>query len=300
MPQATPSRFAQLKDALVPAWRRLGRNRAGLLAAGVAFYALLSLFPGMVVLVALLGLWMAPQDILRAASTIESLVPEEAAGILLSELTDIVAAPSGGLQLAALFGFAVALYSASKAVGSLVDGVSEVRDTAPQTGWLSGFARKIGLTFLLLCIAALTMASILVVPIVLGLALPTSGSAPWVALLRWPIVAGFILLGIAVVYRSAGPKPLDVSRKRPFPTPGAIVAAVVILPASIGFSLYLETFGNYNASFGALGGVVTLLVWLWLSAYIVIGGAALDAEIDMPAAKPAEDRREPVAEHSSG
>jgi membrane protein len=300
MPQETASRLAELKDALLPAWRRLGNNRAGLLAAGVAFYALLSLFPGMVALVAIVGLWMAPQDILQAVGTIETMMPEEAAGILLSELTDIVAAPSGGLQLAALFGFAVALYSASKAVGSLVDGVSEVRDEAPDRGWLSGFMYKIGLTFLLLCIAALTIASILIVPIVIGLAVPTSGAAPWIALLRWPIVAGFILLGIALVYRSAGAKVPNLTKKRPFPTPGAIVAAIVILPASIGFSLYIETFANYNASFGALGGVVTLLVWLWLSAYIVLGGAALDAEIDVPSAGPADQGDEAIGEHSPG
>jgi membrane protein len=298
MPKETSNRLAQLKDALIPAWRRLGSNRAGLLAAGVAFYALLSLFPGMVALVAIVGLWMAPQDILQAAGTIRTMVPEEAAGILLSELTDIVAAPSGGLQLAALFGFAVALYSASKAVGSLVDGVSEVRDTEADRGWLSGFLYRIGLTFLLLCIAALTMASILVVPIVIGMALPNSGAAPLIALLRWPIVAGFILLGIALVYRSAGAKPLDLTKKRPFLTPGAIVAAILILPASIGFSLYIETFANYNASFGALGGVVTLLVWLWLSVYIVLGGAALDAETDMPSARAAQDRADAVPGHS--
>jgi membrane protein len=289
-------RLSELAGAAALAWRRLSRNRAGLLAAGVAFYALMSIFPGMVVLVALVGLWMSPEDILRAADSIRTLVPEEASGIMLSELTRIVGAPNGGLQLAALFGVAVALYSASKAVSSLVDGVAEVRDSVPQAGWLATILKRLGLTFLLLCIAALTLASILVVPVVVGVALPTSPSAPWIALLRWPIVAGFILLGIAVVYRSAGQDPH--APQRPFITPGAIAAAIVILPASIGFSLYLETFGDYSASFGALGGVVTLLVWLWLSAYIVLGGAALDAELATPAHQ--RDPADPVPVPRSG
>lgn len=296
MTSPTRFRLSEVTEAAGLAWRRLSRNRAGLLAAGVAFYALLSLFPAMVVVVALVGLWMSPEDILRGADAIRTLVPDEASGIMLSELTRIVEAPNGGLQLAALFGVAVALYSASKAVSSLVDGVAEVRDSVPETGWLATILKRLGLTFLLLCIAALTLASILVVPVVVGVVLPTSPSAPWIALLRWPIVAGFILLGIAVVYRSAGQD--QHAPQRPFITPGAIAAAIVILPASIGFSLYLETFGDYSASFGALGGVVTLLVWLWLSAYIVLGGAALDAELATPAHR--RDPADPVPVPRSG
>lgn len=271
----------------MPAWRRLSRQRAGLLAAGVAFYTLLSLVPAMVALVALAGLWMTRQDILAAADRARSLMPEEAASILLSQLDQIASAPSGGLQLALLLGFAVALYSASRAVGSLVDGVSEVRDAKPETGWLATLLHRLGLTFLLLCIAALTLASILVVPMIVGVALRASQAAPWIALLRWPIVAGFILVGIAAVYRSArhtSSGGAETSHR--FLTTGAIVAAVVILPASIGFSVYIERFTDYNASFGALGGVVTLLLWLWLSAFIVIGGAALDVEIAATGSQP--------------
>jgi membrane protein len=280
------SQLALVAGALLPAWRRLSNHRVGLLAAGVAFYSLLSLFPGIAALVALAGLWMVPEDIRAAADTVRSLMPEDAAQILLSQLDQIASAPTGGLGFAAVVGFAVALYSASRAVGALVDAVSAVRGTAPEVGWLAMLLTRLVLTLLMICIAALMMASILVVPVFIGLVLPTSQAAPWIALLRWPIVAGFIFLGIAVIYRSA-----DGSlrrSKRQFLTSGAMAAGLVILPASIGFSIYIEGFTDYTAAFGALGGAVTLLVWLWLSAYIVIGGAGLDAEL---ATATAVDRR---------
>ncbi len=279
--------LAKVPRALRRAWQRVSDQRVGLLAAGVAFYGLLSLFPGIAALMALVSLWMTPQDILGAADSLRTVVPEEAAGIVFSELEAIVAAPNGGLQLAALVGFSFALYSASRAVSSLVDGVAEVQSRAPDEGWFHQFLRRTGLTFLLVCIAALTMASVVIVPVVIEIVLPTSQAAPLVALLRWPLVACFILLGISAVYHYAQPAD-STPPARLRPTPGAIVASLVILPASIGFSLYLQTVGGYSATFGALGGVVTLLMWLWLSAYIVIAAAAIDAEIDpLPQPNPA-------------
>jgi membrane protein len=282
------SQLALAAGALLPAWRRLSNHRAGLLAAGVAFYSLLSLFPGIAALVALAGLWMTPEDIRAAADSVRSLMPEDAAQLLLSQLDQIASAPNGGLGFAVVAGFAVALYSASKAVGSLVDAVSAVRGAVPDRGLLAMLLTHLVLTLLMICIAALMMASILVVPVFIGLVLPTSQAAPWIALLRWPIVAGFIFVGIAAIYRSADGSPLQ--SKQPFLSPGAMAAALVILPASIGFSIYIEGFTDYTASFGALGGAVTLLIWLWLSAYIVIGGAGLDAELASATASAVDGR----------
>lgn len=264
----------RLLQTLPTVWSRLKRHRSGSLAAGMAFYALLSLFPGLAAILALAGLWLSPADILASTDGMQSVLPQDAAQILLTQMEQIASAPSDGLGLTAIMGFAVALYSASRAVGSMIEGIGAAHDRQVTDGWLTELAKTLALTFVLVCVAVVTLGAVVVTPVILNVVFPLSSAAPWIALLRWPLVAGFMLVVIACMYRVAG-QSYPVGRR--FVTSGAIVATIGILSASVAFSAYVENFANYNKSFGALGGVITLLTWLWLSAYIVIAGAEVDA-----------------------
>jgi membrane protein len=259
---------------LLSVQKRLTRHRSGLLAAGVAFYGLLSLFPGLAAVLALAGIWLSPTDILSSAEGMQAVLPDDAAQILLTQLNEIATAPADGLGLTAMIGFAIALYSASRAVGSMVEGIRAAHETHVSDGWLTELAKMLALTFGLVCAAVVTLVAVVVIPVILNIVFPSSSAAPWIALLRWPVVAGFMLVVTAAIYRVAH-RP-DAPGLR-FVTMGAVGATIGILGASVAFSAYVENFANYNQSFGALGGVITLLTWLWLSAYIVIAGAEFDA-----------------------
>lgn len=257
-------------------WERLGRHHASLLAAGVAYYALLSLFPSLAALMALGGLFLSPADIVSAAGEVEAVLPEAAGEILLNQLEQIAAAPSSGLQLTAVLGFAVALYSASRAVGSLVEGIRAAYEEPGEESWLTALLRNLALTFLLLLVALVLLVSILVIPPLVALVFDSAPAAFALALLRWPLLAAVLLGAIALVYR-ASRWPDPARPNRPYVTRGAVTATLGILVASVVFSIYVENFANYNQSFGTLGGVITLLIWLWTSAFIALAGAELDA-----------------------
>lgn len=266
----------RLTSGLSSLWERLGRHHASLLGAGVAYYALLSLFPGLAALMALGGLFLSPSDIVNAAGQMRQVLPDAAGDILLSQLEEIAAAPSTGLQLAAIIGFGVALYSASRAVGSLVEGIRAAYEDQGYERWLSALLRNLALTVVLLLVVLALLVSILVIPAAVALAFDSAPAAFAIALLRWPLLAAVLLGAIALVYR-ASRWPDPARPDRPFITPGALVATLGILVASVGFSIYVENFADYNQSFGALGGVITLLIWLWTSAFITIAGAEVDA-----------------------
>lgn len=255
----------------------LAKDRVSLVAAGIAFYGLLSLFPGLAALMALGGLLTKPATLVDQLRSLGAALPPEARAIIIDQATQIAGSREGGLSLSAVIGFSVALYSASRAVVSLIEGIHIAADEPDDRGYIAAFFFTMGMTVLLLVFALIAILGTVVVPIVL-VALRMNGSAVWVAaLIRWPIMGAMIALFLSAFYR------LSLRNKRPriaWVTAGAVVAAVLWMAGSVLFSIYVENFSNYNNTFGTLGGVVTLLIWMWLSAYIILIGAEINATVE--------------------
>lgn len=262
---------------LVNVYKEVTEDHIGLIAAGVAFYGLLAIFPGIVAVMAIAGLVMDPAGIVAQLEGLSRFLPAEAAAIVIDQAKAVAGSESGGLGLAAIFGVLVALYSASKGVTSLMEGLNVAFEVQEKRGivkyYLTAFALTIGIIvgFLLL------VAILAVLPAVLAF-LPWGNVTEWILrIVRWPLVLAVLALGLAVLYRyapSRGPVPWH------WITLGAGVACGLWLLGSILFTVYVANFGSYNESFGALGGVIVLLTWLWLSAYIILLGAEFDSEIE--------------------
>lgn len=247
----------------------LTKDRVGLISAGIAFYGLLSIFPAITAIMAVGGLLTEPAALVDEMRQLGSVLPEEAMNIIVGQATEIAGSQSGGLGMAALIGLGLSIYAASKAVGALIAGIHIAAGEQDDRGFLASTIFIMAMTVLVIGLAVLALMATVVVPAVFA----ALGFDGWVAailgLVRWPI------LGLATAFGLGGLYRLSLRHRTPpapWVTPGAIVATVLWLAGSIVFSIYVRQFADYNKTFGTLGGVVSLLVWMWLSAFIGLLG----------------------------
>ncbi len=272
-PAEVPSRG--WRDVLLRVKERISSQNLSIIAAGVAFYALMAIFPALVALVALYGLAFDPQQVTDQVAALGSMLPKEAADIVLAELRDLTSTDRTALGAGAIVGALIAFWSASSGVRTLMKALN-VAYNEPET---RGFVRFYATALLLTCGALIGVACIIAVIVALPLIARFLGLGPiadtLVSLARWPIVAVAVMVGLAFIYRY-GP-----SREAPrwsWVGHGALFATTAWLVGSVLFSLYVSHFGKYNKTYGSAGAVVVLLTWLLLSAYVVLIGAEINAE----------------------
>ncbi len=255
----------------------VGRDNLGLVAAGIAFYAMLALFPALAAAVSLYGLAADPSTLAEQINRLSALVPSEAWALIEDQLVKIISASSTSLGVGAVFGLAFAVWSASKAITAIITALNIVYGVAETRGFL----RVLGLALALTAGAIVFLVAALLLVVALPAAFELVGQADTtrvvLAWLRWPLIAGALLGGVATLFRFAPNLPNAGWR---WITPGGGVATVTFLLVSVAFSRYVASFGNYNEVYGSVGAVIALLMWLYLTAYAVLLGAELNAELD--------------------
>jgi membrane protein len=270
------------RKMLANVWTELDRDHVSIMAAGVAFYALLSIFPGMSVLISLYGLAADPAVIERQLQLLAGILPQEALKLLSDQLHALIAAPPGRLGIGLMVGLLATLWSATSGTSMLMQALTVAYEGEERRGLLSFYAQAIALTIGIGLFGLVSLLLVAVVPAVLGW-LPLSEL--WrdrVSLIRWPILALLVLVALGAVYRFAP------SRRHPrwdWLRPGTVAAALLWLVGSAGFSLYVGRFGSYDKTYGSLGAVVVLLMWFYVTAYIVLAGAELNSETEKAAAR---------------
>ncbi|MGB9281318.1 MAG: YihY/virulence factor BrkB family protein [Pseudonocardiaceae bacterium] len=285
----TRSELGELADSptQIPAggWRQvlsrtMGANKehnTSLLAAGVAFFGFLALFPAVIALVTLVGLVADPAQITQQVQSFTAGLPPASQLIISDQLNAITKSSGGALTIGLVISLLAALWSASSGTSNLMSAVN----IAYQEKETRGFLKQRGLALLLtlgtVVFLVLTLALIAVVPVVLQ-ALPLGPLGTVIAqVVRWALLIVLILVGLAVLYRVA---PDRNAPKFRWVGVGSVVAAVLWLLGSVGFSLYVDFFGNYNKTYGALAGVIVLLLWFFLTSYIVLLGAEINAQAE--------------------
>ncbi len=264
-------------DILWRSWQEISDSNIFLAAGGVTYAVLLALFPALAALVAVYALVLDPSQIQAQVDTLAPVLPEQTRQLVQDELHELVSASHGSLELSAALGFLFALWSASRGMSGMMSAL----DIAYQQKERRGF-----LTFNLIA-HALTIGAvaggIVTLSLIAGLpafaeAMGLSGTLKWLFLIvQWPILLLLLTFGLAVLYRY-GP-----DREKPqwqWASPGALAATIMWLAASIGFTIYVTNFGSYNKTYGALGGVVVLLTWLYISSLVVLIGAVINAQAE--------------------
>jgi len=265
------------KKILLRVKDQVSEDRIGLVAAGIAFYGLLALFPAVAALVAVAGLVMDRQAVAEQLQQVTAVMPASAAEIVREQVSEVAAAGQTALGFTAGVGILLAVYSASKGVSAFMQGLNVAYDETERRGFVRRMATVLVLTLGMVLGAALGIVIGPLVPALLSLVDLGPVTEMVIAVARWLLLAAVAVAGIAALYRYG---PSRTAARWTWLMPGAVLACVLWLAASLGFSVYAENFASYNESFGALAGVVILLMWLWISAYVLLLGAELNAEAE--------------------
>jgi membrane protein len=277
-------------DIPVQGWRQVlqraikatQEDNISLLAAGVAFFGFLALFPALIALVTLVGLVADPAQITQQVQSFTAGLPQASSQLISAQLTAITQSSGGALTVGLVISLLAALWSASSGTSNLMTAVNIAYEEKETRSFLKLRAVALLLTLGTVVFLVLTLALIAVVPVVLH-ALPLGPLGTALAqLVRWALLVMLIMVGLAVLYRVA---PDRQPPKFRWVSVGSVVAALVWLLGSVGFSVYINFFGNYNKTYGALAGVIVLLLWLFLTSYIVLLGAEINAQAECQTAR---------------
>ena len=280
---AAASRAKSIKVRLRGIWDfteafslRFGRENLSLVAAGIAFYGMFSIFPGLAAIVAVYGLFGDVHVVETQMAEYSGLMPPEAAKLVTDALVALLQKPASGLSTALAVAIGLALWSARAGTSALMTGLNIAYERPEERSFLVQQCVAIGLTAGGIVFAILSLTAIAGVPIAIGLLPLSSGMQALLAYTRWPLLGLCILLALAAVYRFAPSRPDPCWRMF---SVGSLTAAFLWIAGSAAFSFYVGRFGSYDATYGSLGAVIVLLLWFWVSALVVLCGATLDALI---------------------
>lgn len=269
--------WAAWKHILFRTYEESNNDRLLALAAGVVFYGLLALFPAITALVSSYALFAKASTINAHLALVSSLMPASAYAIVDEQVTRIVLRGTGDLGAAFFVGLALAVWSANAGVKAVIDALNICYGVKERRGFVKLNAVSLGFTIGAIAGLLLAIAAIVVLPVAMSyLHFGRYGDIA-MAWLRWPALLLLVLLGLATLYRF-GPD-LDNARWR-WISPGALFAALAWLGGSALLSWYLASFADYDKTYGSLGAGIGLMMWLWMSAIVVLVGAELNSEID--------------------
>jgi len=255
--------------------KRLAQTNIFLISAGVAFYAMLAVFPGLTATISIWSTFADPGVIQSYLQVADNFIPPEAYSILDDQVRALLVGPRGSIGWGAMLSILVALFSARAGVDALVQGLNVIHGSRPRNTLL-GFVFGYGMTVALVGVMLVALGTIVVVPFVANF-LPFHAATVWLlSWLPWAAMLLLMLTVLGVLYHFAPHAPL---RRDPLLSIGSIVATLVWGGASLTLTYYLTNFGNYNKIYGSLGAVVALLMWLYVGAFSVLLGAALNAEL---------------------
>ena len=264
------------RELIVRTWREINDDNCLGLAAQLAYYFILALFPALIVVVAIASFF--PRSTLQQViATLAPFTPPEALSLIRTQLDSILANEQGGLLTVGVLG---ALWSSSAALTAIIDTLNRAYDVDETRPWwkvrLLAVGLTVGLALFILTAFALVVAGPELAHLVADrLGLASAVATAW-TVAQWPLVFLLVAFGVALTYYFAP----DADQDWAFITPGSAVATALWLAASLGFRVYVQNFGDYNATYGALGAAVLLLVWLYVSGLAVLVGAELNSEIE--------------------
>lgn len=254
---------------------RATRANLGMIAAGVAFFGFLSIFPAFAFVIAVWSFAADPTIIREELNLLADFLPPDALSLLRTQVETLLGANSSDLGWATLLSLLIAFWSARAGVAGMISGLNAVHHH-PERNGVHNILLAMALTLVLVLIALAALVAAVVVPVLLNVLPLGSFTALVLEAANTLLALGLLVLGLALTYRF-GPNRPDHVRAQLF-TRGLLVAVVLWFAVSRGFVIYLANFNNYNHIYGSIGAVVILMMWLYFSAFAVLLGAAVDAD----------------------
>jgi membrane protein len=265
------------KQILKRAWAENKADNMPIIGGGVAFFGFLSIFPALIALVSLYGLVATPDTVARQIEDLSAQLPDSAADLIGEQLKAIVANSGSALSISLVVSILAALWSASGGVGNLVTAINIAYDEVEARNFVKLKLLSLGLTLGAVFFVLVTFGLVAVVPAVIE-ALPLGVVGTVLAqVARWVLLLAVFAGSLAVLYRVAPDR--DAPRFT-WVSLGAVVVTVIWAIVSVGFAIYVDNFGSYDKTYGAIAGVIVLMLWLYLTCYLVLLGAEINSEAE--------------------
>jgi membrane protein len=263
------------RDILLRAKAKFAKDQAPMMAAGVTFYTLLALFPGLAAFVSLYGLFADVGEVEHHLRLLSFVLPPAAMSLLSGEMVHIATAGKGGQTLAFVLSLAASIWSANGAVKALITGLNIAYDEVERRSVVKKTLLSLAFTLGLLAFATVAVALLAAQPAITAFAgAPAATLFGWIA---WPTLLAALTIGLALLYRF-GPSRDPVQWT--WISWGSAAVVLFWLVASTLFSAYLGDFAHYDKAYGSLGAAIGFMMWIYLSAVVVLAGAELNAEIE--------------------
>lgn len=258
-------------------WAAVEEDRVLAVAAGVTFYLLLAMVPAITAFVSLYGLFARRETVVSHLDALAGIVPAETMPVISEQMIRIASAGEGAMSVASVIALLVAVWSATGGTRAMIDALNVAYDERETRSFVRLVLLSVAMTGGAGILGLFMISAIAVLPAVLSF-VPNAGIAAQLALwLRWPLLAGVMLIGLSVLYRFG---PDRATARWRWVNVGATAATLALIPFSLGFSFYASRFADFNATYGSLGAVMGLLLWFWLSSVIVLMGAEINSEAE--------------------
>jgi membrane protein len=293
------------KDVLLRVKDQLTTDHIDIVAAGVAFYFFLALFPALAAVVSIYGLVTDPGQVEQHMAQLTSLLPQETHQMISERLHSIAQQSGKALGWGVIFSILISLWSANSGTKSLFEGINIAYNEENERGFIKQNALTLLFTIGAMIVGIISAGLVVGFPAMVGkLGLPEvlQTIISWG---RWPLLGVIVMFALALIYKVA---PSRNNPKFKWVSWGAVISTVLWLLGSWLFSLYVTNFGNYNETYGSVAAVIILMLWFNLTSYIILLGAEINSELELQTAKdttigkakPMGDRQAYHADHVAG
>ena len=266
------------RQVIARTWREVSSDRISLVAAGVAFWATLALFPAISTLVSLYGMVFDPATVEPQLQVIREFLPPPAFALIADRVHSLVLHPASGLGLTAALTFALTLWTAATGVKSLISALNLAYEETERRSLLRFQVVGLAMTLCAVLGAGLGLVILVFMPVAIGFVGLSAYTKGLVQTGSFALLVLFVLAALSLLYRYA---PCRRAPRWEWVTPGSLLATGLWLVASVLFSYYVGHLASYDATYGPLGAVAGVMVWFWVSVYVVLLGAELNAELEL-------------------
>lgn len=273
--EPTHARASRWRDIFLSFKDAISEDRLSLIAAGVGFFAFLSIFPALTALLSVYGLVADPSQVAHHVGALWGTIPPSALQLIQKQMSSITQSSGSSLGIALVASVLVAIYSASKGMGAMVSALNIAFDEREDRGFVKRKALILLYTLAAICFAAIMLGVIGFTTYLQHLGLP-SWLDTVIQIVSWVILLALMIVAVSALYALSPSRPRPPIRRV---LPGAILATFVWLIASLAFSFYITHFGNYNPTYGSLTAIVVLMLWFWISAFVILLGAEVNAAL---------------------
>lgn len=262
-------------------WTETSADHVPLLAAGVAFFAFVSIFPALLATGLVYGLVSDPEEVSDQIETISEVLPQGAQELVTTQLQLVAETSQRSLGIGLVIALAVALWGASTATSNLISAVNSSYDHTIRRSFVRRRALALLMTVGAIVFVSIAVGLIAVLPVVVNALDIPQWAVSLIAVGRWAGLVIGVAVALAILYRFA---PFRAGTSIEWVSLGAVVAMVLWIAASAGFSFYVDQLATYGSTYGQLAGVIVLLLWLWFGAMAALFGAEVNAELERRAA----------------